>query len=65
MIGEYDLIYDYVVSILGEYVPIITEDGVVCLNWGYLFAGGCLLIACWFCFRGFLMLLKGVLGSYV
>ena len=65
MIEGYDLIYDYVVSILGQYEPILLEDGTPVLNWGYLIAGGCLLIACWFCFRGFLTLLKGVLGSYV
>lgn len=65
MIDEVTLIHDYIVSILGEYEPIVLEGGQVCLDWSYLVAGGCLLIALWFCFRGFLMLLKGVLGSYV
>lgn len=63
MLEDYDLIYDYVASILGEYSPIFV-DGQAYLNWGYLCACGCLLIAVWFCFRGFLMLLKGVLGKY-
>lgn len=65
MIEGYDLIHDYIVGILGEYEPIVLQTGEVCLDWSYLVAGGCLLIAVWFCFRGFLMLLKGVLGRYV
>lgn len=65
MFEDFDLIHDYIVFILGEYEPIVLEGGLVCIDWSYLVAGGCLLIAIWFCFRGFLMLLKGVLGSYV
>ena len=56
-------IYEYVVLILGSYSPVII-DGEAYIDFGYLIAGGTLLIALWFCFRGFLMLLKGVLGKY-
>lgn len=66
MIEEgYDLIRDYIAGMLGEYQPIVLESGEVCIDWTYIFAGVAFLIALWFCFRGLLILLKGVLGSYV
>ena len=63
MIPSGATIYEAVISLLGPYIPTV-YDGETYINFGYLAAAGMLLIACWFCFRGFLMLLKGVLGKY-
>ena len=63
MVGTAQTIYDYVIQLLGTYTPIVDANGTH-IDMAYVCAAACLLIAVWFCFRGFLMLLKGVLGKY-
>lgn len=64
MVGNLELIYDYIIALIGQYTPYVNaQTGDFAIDWSYIVAGSAFLIVLWWSCKSVFALLKSLLGG--
>lgn len=64
MVGNLELIYDYIIALIGQYTPYVNaQTGDFAIDWSYIVAGAAFLIVLWWSCKSVFALLKSLLGG--
>lgn len=64
MVGNLELIYDYIIALIGQYTPYVNaQTGDFAIDWSYIVSGASFLIVLWWSCKSVFVLLKSLLGG--
>ena len=64
MAENLELIYDYIIALIGQYTPYVNaQTGDFAIDYSYIVAGAAFLIVLWWSCKSVFALLKSMLGG--